>query len=181
MDPAVQIWNRSFLDNLCYGNENDTSLPFAQIIEQTDLRQVLESLPDGLQTSLGEGGGLISGGEGQRVRLGRGMLRPGVRLVILDEPFRGLGRSQRRELLARARRLWSGATLLCITHDVSETQAFERVLVMEGGRSSKRAARPRWPNNRIPATGPCWKPKRRSRPNYGAAAPGASCGWRKAG
>jgi ATP-binding cassette subfamily B protein len=61
------------------------------------------------------------------------MLRPGVRLVILDEPFRGLGRGQRHELLKRARQLWSGATLLCITHDVSETQAFERVLVMEGG------------------------------------------------
>jgi ATP-binding cassette subfamily B protein len=57
-----------------------------------------------------------------------------VRLVILDEPFRGLDRQQRQELLARARCLWHEATLLCITHDVSATQAFERVLVVEGGR-----------------------------------------------
>ena len=75
----------------------------------------------------------MSGGEGQRVRLGRAMLRSGVRLVILDEPFRGLDREQRRELLARARRMWREATLLCITHDVGETQAFDRVLVVEGG------------------------------------------------
>ena len=51
-----------------------------------------QQLPDGLQTSLGEGGGRLSGGEGQRVRLGRALIRPGVRLVILDEPFRGLDR-----------------------------------------------------------------------------------------
>ena len=56
-----------------------------------------------------------------------------MRLVILDEPFRGLDREQRRELLTRARSLWQHATLLCITHDVSETQAFARVLVVEGG------------------------------------------------
>jgi ABC-type transport system involved in cytochrome bd biosynthesis fused ATPase/permease subunit len=91
-------------------------------------------MPSGLQTPLGESGSMVSGGEGQRVRLGRALLRPGVRLAILDEPFRGLEREQRRELLGRARRLWSGATLLCITHDVGETRAFERVLVIEQGR-----------------------------------------------
>ncbi len=68
------------------------------------------------------------------MRLGRALLRPGARLVILDEPFRGLDREQRRELLARARRLWRGATLLCVTHDVGETLGFERVLVVEDGR-----------------------------------------------
>jgi ABC-type transport system involved in cytochrome bd biosynthesis fused ATPase/permease subunit len=95
---------------------------------------VVEKLPDGLQTSLGEGGGLVSGGEGQRVRLGRAMLRPGVRLVILDEPFRGLDREQRRELLARARQHWPETTLLFISHDIGETCSFGRVIVIEGGR-----------------------------------------------
>lgn len=62
------------------------------------------------------------------------MLKPGVRLVILDEPFRGLDRERRSDLLARARRLWGDATLLCITHDVGETRDFERVLVVDNGR-----------------------------------------------
>ena len=134
VDPAVQLWNRSFLDNLLYGAPANADLSIGHAIEQADLRPVLEKLPEGLQTPLGEGGALVSGGEGQRVRLGRAMVRSGARLVILDEPFRGLGRDQRRELLARARCLWRNATLLCITHDVTETQAFERVLVVEGGR-----------------------------------------------
>jgi ATP-binding cassette subfamily B protein len=133
VDPAVQLWNRPFLENLLYGAPTDSSLSVNQVIEQADLRSVIEKLPDGLQTLLGERGGLVSGGEGQRVRLGRAMLRTGVRLVILDEPCRGLDREQRRELLARARSVWWDATLLCITHDVSETRAFARVLVVEGG------------------------------------------------
>jgi ATP-binding cassette subfamily B protein len=62
------------------------------------------------------------------------MLRPRVRLAILDEPFRGLDREKRRNLLAQARQIWQPVTLLCVTHDVSETLAFPRVLVIEAGR-----------------------------------------------
>jgi ABC-type bacteriocin/lantibiotic exporter with double-glycine peptidase domain len=133
VDPTVQLWNRALLDNLRYGVHSAASLPLDQVLEAADLCALLETLPDGLQTRLGEGGALVSGGEGQRVRIGRGLLRPGVRLVILDEPFRGLDRERRRELLAHARCWWQAATLLCITHDVGETQGFGRVLVVEGG------------------------------------------------
>ncbi len=138
VDPAVQLWNRSLVSNLSYGSDRYGSdlapSAIAKTIDIALLRPVLESLPAGLQTKLGEGGGLVSGGEGQRVRLGRAMLRKDSPLVILDEPFRGLDREKRRELLARAREYWRGSTLLCITHDLSETQGFDRVLVIEQGR-----------------------------------------------
>jgi ABC-type bacteriocin/lantibiotic exporter with double-glycine peptidase domain len=134
VDPAVQLWNRSLVDNLRYGSAEESAGPLGAVIEAADLRRVLEKLPDGWQTGLGEGGALVSGGEGQRVRLGRAMLRRDARLVILDEPFRGLDRERRRALMRRARELWSRATLLCITHDVGETLDFERALVVDGGR-----------------------------------------------
>jgi ATP-binding cassette subfamily B protein len=134
VDPAIQLWNRPLLDNLCYGVADASTSWVPQALAQADLRGVLDRLPDGLQTPLGEGGGLVSGGEGQRVRLGRALARRGVRLVVLDEPFRGLDREQRCVLLQRARQEWRNATLLCITHDVRSTQAFDRVLVVEGGR-----------------------------------------------
>jgi ATP-binding cassette subfamily B protein len=134
VDPAIQLWNRSLIDNLRYGSADNGATALGTVIESADLRRVLEKLPDGLQTKLGEGGALVSGGEGQRVRLGRAMLRSDARLVILDEPFRGLDRDKRRALMARARALWGNATLLCITHDVGETMNFERVLVVEGGK-----------------------------------------------
>ena len=161
VDPAIQLWNRSFIDNLRYGNADCESAPRAvasatqceatpatargadpqsairnpqSAIEMADLRRVLEKLPEGLQTRLGEGGGLVSGGEGQRVRFGRSLMKADARLVILDEPFRGLDREKRRALLERAREFWRDATLICVTHDVGETLDFDRVLVMDGGR-----------------------------------------------
>ena len=77
---------------------------------------------------------MTSGGEGQRVRIGRALARRHVRLAIMDEPFRGLDPGQRHQMLERARSVWHEATLLCITHDISETRAFDRVLVVENGR-----------------------------------------------
>jgi ATP-binding cassette subfamily B protein len=133
VDPGVYVWNRPLADNLTYG----LSAPLPALdaaLEEADLAEIAARLPRGVATPLGEAGALLSGGEGQRVRFGRGVLRPPPRLVVLDEPFRGLAREQRRELMERARRRWASATLFCITHDIAETRAFGRVLVVEGGR-----------------------------------------------
>jgi ABC-type bacteriocin/lantibiotic exporter with double-glycine peptidase domain len=134
VDPAVQLWNRPLLENLRYGLPVEPGLPIESAIEAAELTRVIERLPKGLETPLGEAGGLVSGGEGQRVRLGRALLRPGVRLAILDEPFRGLDLEQRHKLLTRSREVWRKATLLAITHDIVEAMTFERVLVLEDGR-----------------------------------------------
>jgi ATP-binding cassette subfamily B protein len=77
---------------------------------------------------------MVSGGEGQRTRVGRALARKRARLVILDEPFRGLDLTSRRALLAMARQWWRDATLLWVTHDIAETEQFDRVLVIDGGR-----------------------------------------------
>lgn len=138
VDPDVQVWNRSLYDNLRYGSSHSSTVSIWGALEQADLISVLQNLSDGLTTPLGEGGGLLSGGEGQRVRLGRAFLRRDVRLVVLDEPFRGLDRDQRCELLRRARRHWQTATLLCVTHDVDQAMGFNQVWVVENGRIVER-------------------------------------------
>lgn len=130
VDPSVRLWNRSLVANLRYGTAKDD---FGPVVDLALLKQVLESLPEGLQTPLGEGGGLVSGGEGQRVRLARGMMRPDARLVLLDEPFRGLDADDRDLLLRRCRLLWSSSTLLCVTHDVRQALSMDRVLVLQNG------------------------------------------------
>jgi len=133
IDPAVQLWNRTAAHNLRYGAPAGPLAELGAAVDAAELRGVVRRLPEGLQTPLGEGGALVSGGEGQRVRFGRAWLRGDARLVILDEPFRGLDRARRHALLAEARRRWRGATLLCVTHDVAETAGFDRVLVVEDG------------------------------------------------
>jgi ABC-type bacteriocin/lantibiotic exporter with double-glycine peptidase domain len=134
VDPAVQLWNRPLLENLQYGMPDGAPAAVDGVIDTTGLRRVIERLPEGLKTPLGEGGGLVSGGEGQRVRFARALLRPGVRLVILDEPFRGLDSTERHRLLEGARETWRDATLVWISHDIDETMGFDRVLVLEEGR-----------------------------------------------
>jgi ABC-type bacteriocin/lantibiotic exporter with double-glycine peptidase domain len=133
VDPTVQLWNRTLLDNLRYGREDERQT-IGEAVEEAELGEVLARLPMGLQTSVGAGGGLLSGGEGQRLRLGRGICRGKPSLVILDEAFCGLERARRLAMLAAARKRWKDATLLCITHDIAQTRDFERVLVLEKGR-----------------------------------------------
>ncbi|MDQ6740310.1 MAG: ABC transporter ATP-binding protein/permease, partial [Actinomycetota bacterium] len=68
VDPQVQIWNCGLYENLTYGNNQPVALD--GILDAASLNHVVSNLPAGMQTPLGENGGLVSGGEGQRVRLG---------------------------------------------------------------------------------------------------------------
>jgi ATP-binding cassette subfamily B protein len=133
VDPSIQLFNAPMEENVRYssGAEDVARLPFA--LREAELYEVLQRIPDS-QMPLGEGGGMLSGGEGQRVRLARALMQPAPRLVILDEAFRGMDRTLREELRQRCRRLWSEATFLFVTHDVEETLDCDRVLVMEAGR-----------------------------------------------
>jgi ABC-type bacteriocin/lantibiotic exporter with double-glycine peptidase domain len=133
VDPAIQLFNATMEENIRYasGDDDVARLPFA--LSEADLYEVLQRIPDS-QMPLGEGGGMLSGGEGQRVRLARALMQSAPRLVILDEAFRGMDRALRDELLRRCRRLWSEATFLVITHDVDETLDCDRVLLLQSGR-----------------------------------------------
>jgi ATP-binding cassette subfamily B protein len=131
VEPTVRLWNRTLDENLRYGS---AATDASSAIEGAGLKDLIARLPEGTATVLGEGGRLVAGGAAQRVRFARALLRPRVRLAVLDEPFRGLPRSERHRLLQRARTHWKEATLLFATHDIEETRAFDRVLVVEDGR-----------------------------------------------
>jgi ABC-type bacteriocin/lantibiotic exporter with double-glycine peptidase domain len=133
VDPAVALWNQALVDNLLYGSPSEALDRVGPALREADLLELVANLPEGLQTPLGEAGALLSGGEGQRVRLARALLRPGVRLVILDEPLRGLDRERRTALIRRIRAWWPSATILCVSHDLEETQEFPRVVVLADG------------------------------------------------
>jgi ATP-binding cassette subfamily B protein len=144
--PEVALWNDTLLENLWYGSSHHRAgeaggpPPPAPIeaLRSAGLLDLVARLPAGLQTLLGEAGGRLSGGEAQRLRLARALLRPGVRLALLDEPFRGLPPCQRRDLLAAARDRWRQATLLCITHSPVEALDFDHLLILDAGRLVER-------------------------------------------
>lgn len=126
VDANVQLWDRSLLDNINYDHGKGK-------LSESGLGKVLAGLAQGLQTPLGEEGKRLSGGEGQRVRIARALGVEAARLVILDEPCRGLDRAAREHLLQQLRSQHAGATLICVTHDISEAIKFPRVLVISGG------------------------------------------------
>jgi ABC-type bacteriocin/lantibiotic exporter with double-glycine peptidase domain len=126
VDANVQLWNKSLLDNINYDHGQGR-------VADAGLGSLLAHLDQGLQTPLGEDGKRLSGGEGQRVRIGRALGVDQPRLVILDEPCRGLDRPAREQLLEKIRTTHAGATLICITHDISEALKFPRVLVIANG------------------------------------------------
>lgn len=133
VDPAIQLFNVPMEENIRYasGADDVARLPFA--LNEAELYEVLQRIPDS-QMPLGEGGGMLSGGEGQRVRVARALMQARPRLIILDEAFRGMDRMMRTDLLRRCRRLWSDSTFLFVTHDVDETADCDRVVVMQAGR-----------------------------------------------
>jgi len=133
VDPEVQLFKSTLFDNLRYGNPEQLD-DLSGVLVKSQLETALHHMPRGLQTPLGEGGALVSGGEGQRARAARAFLRSGVRLVILDEASRGLDASHRRQLLGALRQHFAQATLISITHHITDTLDFDRVVVVDGGR-----------------------------------------------
>jgi ABC-type multidrug transport system fused ATPase/permease subunit len=140
IDPQVHLFRSTLHQNLRYGNGSHGAGEFGAALEAADLGRILERGQQGLQTPIGEGGTLVSGGEGQRIRIGRALGRSGVRLAILDEPARGLEREERSRMLSALRAHFRSATMLCVTHDVSDTLDFDRVLVIEQGRIAEQGA-----------------------------------------
>lgn len=134
VDPAIQLWDASLMENLHYALETPDTQSMQAILQTADLRGVVQSLPEGLQSYLGEGGARLSGGEGQRIRLARALFQKDIDFVLLDEPFRGLDRDTRSRLLNETRAWWKDQTLLCVSHDISETLGFDRVILIEDGR-----------------------------------------------
>lgn len=134
IDPAVQLWNQSLGANLDYASRGYSRRPALQVLEDSDLIGVLASVERGLDTPLGAEGAFVSGGEGQRIRVGRALLRSNTRLALLDEPFRGLDRTTRRKIMTSVRQSALRATMLFVSHDISHALSFERVLVVDGGR-----------------------------------------------
>jgi len=133
VDPGVTLWNRSLFGNLAYGNEGAVE-SLADALNDASLSDVVGRLPEGIRSPVGENGAALSGGEGQRIRIGRAFLRQDVRLALLDEPLRGLDRSMRRNVFERVRRRFATSTMLFCSHDISLTMGLDRVLVIDDGR-----------------------------------------------
>jgi ATP-binding cassette, subfamily C, bacterial CydD len=102
-------------------------------IDAAGLREVIDSLPDGLETTIGEAGRRLSAGQRQRVALARAFLQDAP-LLVLDEPTSHLDRDSAEAVGKAIERLAQGRTTLLIVHHPSLARRADRVVEIHAGR-----------------------------------------------
>jgi len=123
------LFNATLRENIVVAHPAATADEIAAVVHDAALDVWIESLPDGLETQVGEGGGEISGGEARRVALARALLKD-VPFYLLDEPTEGLDAATEQLLLARLDKRLKGKSLLLVTHRPRPLQIVDRVVTL---------------------------------------------------
>mgnify|MGYP004705544037 CR=1 FL=1 len=123
----------SMRDNLRLANPDATQAEMLAALQTACLGTFVASLPDGLDTLLGNEGLRLSGGQARRLSIAQALLRPAPWLV-LDEPTQGLDAATAQALMAALLRARPEATIVCMTHSQDVQACMHRVLRVEGGR-----------------------------------------------
>jgi ATP-binding cassette, subfamily B, bacterial len=133
IDQSPYLFHGTLSENIAYPNISACREAVEEAAYAAGLRDLIERLPEGLDTVAGERGLTLSAGERQRVAIARAfLLNPEV--LILDEPSAALDSDRERELVENLRWRFSGKTLIAITHKPALTSAGDYVLHIKDGR-----------------------------------------------
>jgi ATP-binding cassette subfamily B protein len=131
------LFHTTLEDNIRYGRPEATDREVREAVEAAQLQELVDSMPDGLHTVVGERGYRLSGGEKQRVAIARAILRnPSV--LLLDEATSSLDSHAERLIQEALQRLFEGRTVVAIAHRLSTILRADQILVMEDGRLRER-------------------------------------------
>jgi ATP-binding cassette subfamily B protein len=126
------LFNTSLVENIRYGNPDASDEEVTHAIKLAHLTQFVESLPDGLDTTVGERGLKLSGGEKQRVAIARALLK-GAPIMIFDEATSSLDSQSEQAILGALRDAAKGHTSLVIAHRLSTIVDADTILVLSKG------------------------------------------------
>ena len=121
------LFARSVADNVRVGRSGASDAQVAAALEAAGLASVLQRLPHGVDTRLGEGGAGLSLGERQRLALARAFVRDAP-LLVLDEPTASLDAETEADVLDTVRRLTEGRTALVVAHRPGLAALADRVV-----------------------------------------------------
>ncbi|TFH50481.1 MAG: ATP-binding cassette domain-containing protein, partial [Methanothrix sp.] len=124
------LFNSTVRENILVANPEASVDEIAAVVFDTGLDEWIATLPEGLDTRVGEEGREISGGEARRIALARTLLKD-VPLYLLDEPTEGLDAATENLLLARIDKRLLGKSLLLITHRPAPLGIVDRIIKME--------------------------------------------------
>ncbi|NJP52671.1 ABC transporter ATP-binding protein [Streptomyces sp. SBST2-5] len=119
--------------NLTYAHPDATDAEIAEVLARTNLTEFADSLPQGLETEVGDGGILVSGGQRQRIAIAR-MLLKRPRILLLDEVTSQMDAENERLLNETLKEAAASCTVLVVAHRLSTIQDADQILVMDAGR-----------------------------------------------
>ena len=127
------LFDGTIRDNIAYGVPNASSDDIFRAIKFANLEELVNSLPDGINTPIRENGARLSGGQRQRIAIARALLR-NPRVLILDEATSALDVDSESEIKEALDQLMKGRTSFVIAHRLSTIQNADRIVVMGDGR-----------------------------------------------
>lgn len=126
------LFNTTLLENIRYGNPDASIEEIDSVIKLAHLEDFVAKLPDKLETTVGERGLKLSGGEKQRVAIARALLK-GAPIMIFDEATSSLDSTSERAILSALRDAAKGHTSLVIAHRLSTIVDADKILVLKNG------------------------------------------------
>jgi ATP-binding cassette subfamily B protein IrtA len=129
----TKLFKGSLRENIVFGKANAGEEEVNKAIDFSQSREIIENLPEGLDTVIGSKGTYLSGGEQQRIALARAMVK-NAPIVLLDEAT-AFADPENEHLIQKAlKSLSRGKTTLMIAHRLTSVQNVTRILVIESGR-----------------------------------------------
>ena len=127
------LFNASIRENLLMARRDATPDQIDNALKQAGLLDMVRSLPDGLETMIGEEGARLSGGEAQRLSLARAFLKDAP-LLLLDEPTSHTDPILEAQLRKAMEVLMRGRTVVMIAHRLETIRNADRIVVLDRGR-----------------------------------------------
>ena len=127
------LFNDTLAYNIAYGAEGADMAAAEQAARDAALMPLIERLPDGFDTMVGERGLKLSGGEKQRVAIARTLVK-NPPILLLDEATSALDTRTEQEILGTLKRVARGRTTIAIAHRLSTIADADRILVLDHGR-----------------------------------------------
>ncbi|MBP5493626.1 MAG: ATP-binding cassette domain-containing protein [Lachnospiraceae bacterium] len=125
----------SIIDNITMGHEYEKE-KIEKIIESANLNKWIDSLPEGLDTYLGDRADELSGGQAQRIAIARAMFKD-AKILLLDEPTSALDGENAASVLEAISHFTADKTVVHVTHRKEHLEGYDRIYLMENGKLSE--------------------------------------------
>ena len=127
------LFSGTILDNIAYGLEHVTEKEVMEVIKDVGLEDMIEKLPDGIYTQLGEHGDKLSGGQRQRISIARALIRK-PKIIVFDEATSALDSASEKKVQEATSNMMKNCTTFLVAHRLSTIRNADRIVAMRDGK-----------------------------------------------